>query len=100
VLTSEPIPGVECYPTPEAALNALKDQEKVFVIGGGKVYSEMIRRSDELYLTFVDLEVEGDTYFERYDGLLRDEFIVVHREKHPGYEFVDYVRATAKGNAP
>jgi dihydrofolate reductase len=63
VLTSRQIPGVETYASLEQALQAVKDEEKVFVIGGGRVFARFLALSDELYLTLVEENVEGDTYF-------------------------------------
>ena len=94
VITSTPIPGVECYANIDNALVALKDQEHVFVIGGARVYADTLRRADELYLTFVDQTIEGDAYFPEYEEQLQRKFKIVEREKKEGYEFVDYVRIT------
>jgi dihydrofolate reductase len=93
VITSKLIPGVECYSTIGTALAALKNQERVFAIGGARVYAELLDKADELYLTFTNQEVEGDTYFPDYEDLVERRFKAVAREKHPGFEFVDYVRA-------
>lgn len=92
VITSTPIPGIECYASIDGALAALKDQEHVFIIGGAQIYAETLRNADELYLTFVDQTVEGDAYFPEYEELLSRNFKVIGREKREGYEFVDYVR--------
>jgi dihydrofolate reductase len=92
VVTSKPISGVECYPTREAALQALKDQEKVFIIGGAQLYAGTIDKADELYLTFVEQESDGDAYFPPYEDLLKKKFREIAREKHNGFEFVDYIR--------
>jgi dihydrofolate reductase len=93
VLSSSPVPGVECYTSIEDALRALASVERVFVIGGGKVYAQLLGRADELCLTIVDSEVEADTYFPPYEHLLGTVFRETARERHTGFEFVDYVRA-------
>ena len=42
----------------------------VFVIGGGEVYSMLLPKCDELYLTKVFREVEdGDAFFPEYENL-------------------------------
>jgi dihydrofolate reductase len=92
VITSTPIPGIECYESVDAAFTALKDQERVFVIGGAQVYAELLDKADELYVTFVDQEVEGDAHFPPFEDAIERDFKVITREKHAGYEFVDYVR--------
>ena len=94
VITSKPLPGIECYASMDTALVALKDQEHVFVIGGAHAYADTLRKADELYLTFVDQTIDGDAYFPEYEEQLRHKFKVVGREKREGFEFVDYVRTT------
>lgn len=96
VLTSKTIPGVESYATLEAALEALKNQTKVFVIGGAQAYAESLQRADELFLTFVDKDVEGDAFFPPYEQFVAGAFRVTRREQHDGYEFVDYERVPEK----
>jgi len=38
-------------------------EEEVFIIGGGKVYEQSKDMWDKLYITNVDLEVDGDVFF-------------------------------------
>ncbi len=92
VISSTPHPGTETYRTVPEALAALKDQEKVFVIGGGQLYACLLDSADELYLTLVDKDVEGDTFFPPYEHLLATRFREAAREEHDGYAFVDYAR--------
>jgi dihydrofolate reductase len=92
VLSSSPVPGIESYASIEESLWALATAERVFVIGGGNVYAQLIDRADELYLTLVDRDVEADTFFPPYEHLLGTVFRETARERHPGFEFVDYVR--------
>lgn len=95
VISSGRIEGVECYTSVEAALEALKDQEMVFAIGGARLYGQLLRTADLLYLTFVERDVEGDALFPAYEDLLKSTFEEVHREHHDGYAFVDYRRKTS-----
>jgi dihydrofolate reductase len=44
-----------------------KNFDKIFIIGGGKIYSEAINDVDKLIITFMNLDVEGDTYFPQID---------------------------------
>ncbi len=92
VLTSRPIDGVETYRSLNDALTNLKDQEKVFVIGGGTLYAQTLGLADELMLTRVEQHVEGDVYFPPFEHLIGSTFILVQRESHPGYTFEDYRR--------
>jgi len=37
--------------------------DKLFIIGGSEVYSQMINEVDELLISRIPFEIEGDTYF-------------------------------------
>ncbi|MFN0213329.1 MAG: dihydrofolate reductase [Saprospiraceae bacterium] len=39
------------------------DESEVFIIGGGEIYRETADLWDRVYLTEVELEVQGDVYF-------------------------------------
>ncbi|MFN0156448.1 MAG: dihydrofolate reductase [Bacteroidota bacterium] len=93
VVSSQEIPGVECYRSVDAALNALKDVEIAFVIGGGQLYSELLPKADILHLTLLDRNVEGDTHFPRYEHLIGPVFTEISRETHDGFMFVDFERS-------
>ena len=90
VLSSKIIPGIETYSTIAAALDALKAQDKVFIIGGGKIFAQFLDRADEFHLTLVDIDVDGDAFFPPYEHLIGTRFTLVSEEKHEGYAFRDY----------
>lgn len=92
VVSAREIPGVESYRGVEQALEALKGEDVVFVIGGARLYAALLDRADELYLTLLDSPVEGDTLFPPFERLLATRFREISREVHPGYAFVNYVR--------
>jgi dihydrofolate reductase len=52
---------------------------EIMVIGGGKLYEAALPLADRLYLTQVDLEPEGDTYFPVVDMF---EWREIAREDH------------------
>jgi dihydrofolate reductase len=43
------------------------EADEVMVIGGGTLYEQLLRQADRIYLTEVDAEVEGDTFFPQVD---------------------------------
>jgi dihydrofolate reductase len=92
VVTSRPLHGVECFPDPESALRAAGSEERIFVIGGGEIYSYFLPRADEFYLTLLDQPAEGDTLFPPYEELLDRSFRLVREERREGFRFLDYVR--------
>jgi dihydrofolate reductase len=76
------------------ALKLLADDERVSVIGGAELYAVALPRADELLLTEIDLDLEGDTFFPPFDPLAFEE---VAREEHVSedgtrYAFVTYTR--------
>jgi dihydrofolate reductase len=92
VVTSSPLAGVACFPSPEDALQATREDEWVFVIGGASLYQYFLERCDALFLTLVDREPEGDTMFPPYEHLLGTHYLLQRREDHPGFHFLDYVK--------
>jgi len=93
VLSRTPVDGVETYGSLEDALEALHGEERIFIIGGGDVYSQFLTRAHELYLTIVDREVDADTFFPPYEHLLETTFAHISTEPHEGYRFECYRRA-------
>jgi dihydrofolate reductase len=70
VLTRQPdfsADGCEIASSPEEAIGLAGDVEEVMVIGGGKVYEQMLPMTDRIYLTRVQTEIEGDTFFPDFD---------------------------------
>lgn len=81
----------------EEALALLEPEPKVFVIGGGEIYAATLPFADELLLTEIDAEVEGDTTFPTWNA---GEFEEASREEHVSAEgtrfaFVTYRRPDA-----
>ncbi|CCZ80577.1 dihydrofolate reductase [Odoribacter laneus] len=54
--------GCECYSDITDALEALRAETEVFIIGGGTLYNALWEKADRLYLTRVHTRVEGDTF--------------------------------------
>lgn len=72
VLTRDPYyasTGIRITHNIEEALQLAEDagEEEVFIIGGGKIYKQTEIYWDKLYLTEVDLNVEGDVFFPQID---------------------------------
>jgi dihydrofolate reductase len=60
--------GIEVVSTPELAIESSGDVSEVMIIGGGHVYDVFLPLCNRLYLTHIDLEVEGDTQFPDYES--------------------------------
>jgi len=66
VVTRQPgyaAPGAEVAASPAAALALAADAAEVMVIGGAQLYAACASRADRLYLTRVEGEFTGDTWF-------------------------------------
>lgn len=57
----------------------VKQANEVFILGGQTIYEQAMPKTDRLYLTVVDAEPEGDTFF-RYNP---DEWREIKSEHHP-----------------
>ena len=85
------VEGCDVVDSLDAAVKVAGDVEELFIIGGGFLYNQTIDAADKLYLTFIDLDVEGDTFFPNYEHLNTTKvFSEEHSkdEKNPyDYEF-------------
>ena len=72
----------------EAISLAQKQQpDEVFIIGGGNIYQQVLPLIDRLYLTHIDAELQGDTYFPDY---LPEQWQVIYQEDHQADEKNSY----------
>ena len=60
-------PGFTVCASPEEAVEQVKDQQRVFVIGGGTIYRQMLPLCDRAVVTKVHVTPESDTYFPNLD---------------------------------
>jgi dihydrofolate reductase len=56
--------GAELVSSLDEALQSLREVERVFVIGGQQLFDQAFPLADQLFITEIELEVEGDTFFE------------------------------------
>ncbi|WP_435234669.1 type 3 dihydrofolate reductase [Psychromonas sp. PT13] len=91
------IEGVTCVQTVEQALALVADVEEVMVIGGATIYQQFLSKATRLYLTFIDLNVDGDTLFPDYQAIA--DWNEIDREAHTAddknahnYQFVTLER--------
>jgi dihydrofolate reductase len=84
VLTRSPsyeVPaGVRIAPDLAAALRHAADAPRVFVAGGSSVYRAALPRTDEMFVTRVHAQVEGDVRFPDVDW---SAWTLVEEEAHP-----------------
>jgi dihydrofolate reductase len=78
----------------ETALALCKNDDEVFLIGGAELYQDGLKLADKLYLTKVDLTVDGDAFFPEFDLNLWQES---SRETHTSakglpFSYITYIR--------
>lgn len=73
----------------QALLKANSYDRPVFVAGGGRVYAEALPLADEMYLSTIKGEFQGDTYFPKFN--LNDWDVVEERDE-PAFVFRKYRR--------
>lgn len=88
--------GCEVMRSLEEVIARYKEEDEIFIAGGGKVYSAALRHSVKIYLTRIHHQFEGDTFFP---FLKPQEWKVMEHvryhadEKNPyDYSFITYLR--------
>ena len=103
-LNEKPLPGrenivlsrsrsydhVKTFRDINSALKYLKDEEKVFIIGGGEIYRQTLDRADQLIITEIKKEYDGDTRFPEYRDQIGKRWKEDWRESHPEFDFIIY----------
>ena len=84
-------PAAETFPTLDTALHALRDEERVFIGGGGTVYTATIEHAHRLELTLVEGAFEGDAFFPPYHHLIGTRYRLAHTDHYPGFRFETYL---------
>ncbi len=89
------IDGAEVCGSVEAAVELCKNDEKVFIIGGGNIYSQFLELADRLYLTEVDAVCDdADTFFPEFDkSAWKKEVLAEHNENGIDYQHVLYTKS-------
>ena len=74
--------GVWVYSSLEQALDRLSEDQVpvVDIIGGGQIYDLALPQADRLYLTLIDAQIEGDTWFPNVD---MSKWHVIDTQTHP-----------------
>ncbi len=83
---------VPTFSSLDDALGYVKDDEIVFLIGGGKIFSQFMFRIDKLYVTEIHQSFDGDTFFPEYRDKIGTVWKEVKREDKANLSFVVYER--------
>ncbi len=61
------VPGCVTAASIETAMAACGDDPEIFFVGGANLYAQALPYATRLYLTEIDIEVEGDAWFPAFD---------------------------------
>ena len=88
--------GVEMAGSIGEALEKVKEEDEVFVIGGATLYHALWARADRLYLTRVHTEAVGDVDIPAIDPgqwhILSQENFEADEKNEFAYSFINYSR--------
>ncbi len=51
----------------EDALKSAGEVEEIMIVGGARLYEQLLPKANRLYLTLIEIEFEGDTFFPSFD---------------------------------
>ena len=71
--------GVDVVKSLEEAIKIAGSVEEIIIMGGGNIYEQMLPLAHRLYLTHIDLEINGDTQFPEYKHLGWQKISKEHR---------------------
>lgn len=75
--------GVEWFDSWPAALAACAGEAEVMVVGGGQLYAQTLAQACRLWITEIDADLTGDTYFPAWQG---PEWRQLEHWQHPADE--------------
>lgn len=87
--------GIEVASSLDDALELAKNDDEIFIIGGGEIYKQAMKKADKIYATVVQTEIEGDTYFPRVNLQNWQLENLEHKKDTKSgleYYFADYVK--------
>ena len=85
VLSRQPFEydGVMWKDSLESAVDFVRDSEEIMLIGGGQLFNEYLSQADRLYLTEIQTELDGDTFFPSINW---DEWHIEFEQYRPADE--------------
>ena len=88
---SLPYENVEIFRSLTDAIESVTklNPEKIFIIGGGEVYRQAIGFADEMVISIMKFDAEGDVYFPEIDKAVWKE---ISREERDQFDIITYVR--------
>lgn len=73
----------------EALQRAEQFPETIFIAGGAAIYEQTLPLADKMYLSFIEGDYDGDTFFPEFD---ENDWEIEERRQQPRFTFVIYAR--------
>lgn len=95
VSTTQNFDGENCYTVnslEEAIILAKQnfEEKNIYISGGARLYKESLSLIEKMYITEIDLSVEGDTFFPEFDENLFVKEIEDEISEPVSYRYVTY----------
>jgi dihydrofolate reductase len=85
---NDAIPGITLAHSLDEALTLAEPKTEIMVIGGSELFQQALPLAKHMYLTLIDTELEGDTFFPEWDAANWTE---IEREDHEPDEKNAYI---------
>lgn len=69
-----------------------RPDENIYLSGGAGIYREGLPLADKLFITEVELEIEGDTFFPEFDESLYEKTVDERVDGEIPFTYVTYTR--------
>ena len=70
-----------------------EDYKKAFIIGGGEIYRQALLIADEMILSYMKFEANGDVLFPQFN---KESWEQVSSEDREQFEIIKYIRKNGK----
>lgn len=81
--------GCLVYNNIEDVIKDFSKEPQVFIIGGGEIYKQFLPYIERIYVTLVEGEYIGDSYFPEYSD---EGWSCFYQEKGEGFTYKTYIR--------
>lgn len=89
--TDYQVDGADVFLSPESALATIDDTEEVMIIGGGEIYEAFFDKVKRIYITYVEKNVDGDTFFPEIDynfwKIISKQFFPINEQREVAFWF-------------
>ena len=89
--TDYQVDGADVFLSPESALATIDDTEEVMIIGGGEIYEAFFDKVKRIYITYVEKNVDGDTFFPAIDynlwKIASKQFFPINEQREVAFWF-------------